>query len=275
MLAGTVCTRGEARAIVTHTGRNTRAARAAAAAAASAAAAGGARGVRGGSSGGSGSGLVDRARALLLLAGGGGGGGGGGVDFLHGQPVVRSGGGDGGGGTSKFDRVLTDITNALSAAGLLACFLTGVALMTWGGAGDDFFSVASFCVVLLVASAPIAARMMCATTMAVGCRQDSVDVARHVINARVEPLFFSLHPVTWRAMSAGPWVPRSGPAPRRGHAAVRGSGPGDDGRAVLRQNGHADDERDGAPGGARHGAGYGGLNHEFYSFLLVPGLLAK
>ena len=187
MLAGSVCTRGEARAIVTHTGGNTRAARAAASAA------GGPRGVLGGSGGGSG--LVERARVLLLLLGGGGsgGGGGGGIDSLYGQTVREGGGradgGGGGGGTSKFDRVLADITNALSAAGLLACFFTGVTLMLWGGAGVDLFSVAAFCVVLLVASAPIAARVVCGTTIAVGCRQGLVNVARHRIDTCFGPSF--------------------------------------------------------------------------------------
>jgi H+-transporting ATPase len=131
MLAGSVCKRGEARAVVTHTGVKTR---------------------------------MGRAAVLAIHGSGGGGGGGGGA-----------GGGRWGnaGATNNFDRVLSDIVYALSAAGLLVCFCLFVTLTLWGGGGsggDDFFTAASFSAVLLVASVPIAMRVVCATTMALGCR---------------------------------------------------------------------------------------------------------
>ena len=63
-------------------------------------------------------------------------------------------------------KVLREIMWMLVGAGSI---VTGIVLIYLLAAGNSFLNVLSFCVVLLIASIPIAMRVVCVTTLAIGC----------------------------------------------------------------------------------------------------------
>ncbi len=67
-----------------------------------------------------------------------------------------------------FEKVLREIMIILVAAGSIICFIVFCYLLN---IGVDFWEVLAFNVVLLVASIPIALRVVCTTTLALGCHE--------------------------------------------------------------------------------------------------------
>jgi H+-transporting ATPase len=65
-----------------------------------------------------------------------------------------------------FEKVLREIMWMLVGAGSI---VTGIVLIYLLAEGNSFLDVLSFCVVLLIASIPIAMRVVCVTTLAIGC----------------------------------------------------------------------------------------------------------
>ena len=66
------------------------------------------------------------------------------------------------------DQTLRSIMTVLCCAGAACC---AAILLRLTALGDSFSHALAFCVVLLVASVPIAMRVICNTTMALGCRR--------------------------------------------------------------------------------------------------------
>jgi len=73
-----------------------------------------------------------------------------------------------------FEKVLREIMILLVAAGVLICAIVFFYLIT---IGVDFWEVLAFNVVLLVASIPIALRVVCTTTLALGCHELAAEKA--------------------------------------------------------------------------------------------------
>ena len=73
-----------------------------------------------------------------------------------------------------FEKVLREIMWMLVGAG---CIVTGIVLIYLLAAGNSFLDVLSFCVVLLIASIPIAMRVVCVTTLAIGCGELAAEKA--------------------------------------------------------------------------------------------------
>ena len=73
-----------------------------------------------------------------------------------------------------FEKVLREIMIILVAAGSIICFIVFCYLLN---IGVDFWEVLAFNVVLLVASIPIALRVVCTTTLALGCHELAAEKA--------------------------------------------------------------------------------------------------
>ena len=73
-----------------------------------------------------------------------------------------------------FEKVLREIMILLVASGVLICAVVFFYLLT---IGVDFWEVLAFNVVLLVASIPIALRVVCTTTLALGCHELAAEKA--------------------------------------------------------------------------------------------------
>ena len=73
-----------------------------------------------------------------------------------------------------FEKVLREITYILVAVGFFICALVFIYLLS---IGVDFWEVLAFNVVLLVASIPIALRVVCTTTLALGCHELAAEKA--------------------------------------------------------------------------------------------------
>merc|ERR1712159_231373 len=73
-----------------------------------------------------------------------------------------------------FEKVLREITYILVAVGFFVCTLVFIYLLS---IGVDFWKVLAFNVVLLVASIPIALRVVCTTTLALGCHELAAEKA--------------------------------------------------------------------------------------------------
>ena len=73
-----------------------------------------------------------------------------------------------------FEKVLREITYILVAVGFFVCTLVFIYLLS---IGVDFWEVLAFNVVLLVASIPIALRVVCTTTLALGCHELAAEKA--------------------------------------------------------------------------------------------------
>jgi len=73
-----------------------------------------------------------------------------------------------------FEKVLREIMYLLVAAGVTICAIVFFYLIT---IGVDFWEVLAFNVVLLVASIPIALRVVCTTTLALGCHELAAEKA--------------------------------------------------------------------------------------------------
>jgi H+-transporting ATPase len=73
-----------------------------------------------------------------------------------------------------FEKVLREIMWMLVGAGSIVTLIVLVYLLA---AGNSFLSVLSFCVVLLIASIPIAMRVVCVTTLAIGCGELAAEKA--------------------------------------------------------------------------------------------------
>ena len=73
-----------------------------------------------------------------------------------------------------FEKVLREIMIILVAAGSIICFIVFCYLLN---IGVDFWEVLAFNVVLLVASIPIALRVVCSATLALGCHELAAEKA--------------------------------------------------------------------------------------------------
>ena len=73
-----------------------------------------------------------------------------------------------------FEKVLREIMWVLVGAGSIVTFIVLIYLLA---AGNSFLDVLSFCVVLLIASIPIAMRVVCVTTLAIGCGELAAEKA--------------------------------------------------------------------------------------------------
>lgn len=73
-----------------------------------------------------------------------------------------------------FEKVLREITYILVAVGFLICSIVFIYLLS---IRVDFWEVLAFNVVLLVASIPIALRVVCTTTLALGCHELAAEKA--------------------------------------------------------------------------------------------------
>jgi H+-transporting ATPase len=73
-----------------------------------------------------------------------------------------------------FEKVLREIMWMLVGAGSI---VTGIVLVYLLAEGNSFLDVLSFCVVLLIASIPIAMRVVCVTTLAIGCGELAAEKA--------------------------------------------------------------------------------------------------
>jgi len=73
-----------------------------------------------------------------------------------------------------FEKVLREITYILVAVGFFICTIVFIYLLS---IGVDFWEVLAFNVVLLVASIPIALRVVCTTTLALGCHELAAEKA--------------------------------------------------------------------------------------------------